>query len=123
MRTVIETPTFLRHAKAAGATETERLSMILEISANPILGDLIIDTGGVRKVRFAGRGKGKSGGYRVFTCYVADDVPVLLLALISKGETGNLSKAERNALRDELAGFVDDYRAGARQEARRRTKE
>jgi hypothetical protein len=80
MRAVIETPTFLRHAKAAGVTEAERLSMILEISANPTSGDLIIDTGGVRKVRFAGRGKGKSGGYRVFTYYVADDVPVLMLA-------------------------------------------
>ena len=38
------------------------------------------------------------------------DVPVLLLALIDKGESENLSKAERNALRKELAGYADDYR-------------
>jgi len=40
----------------AGVTESERLSMIDEISANPIVGDMVVGTGGVRKVRFAGRG-------------------------------------------------------------------
>jgi hypothetical protein len=68
-------------------------------------------TGGARKARFAGRGKGKSGGYRVVSYYAADDVPVLLLALINKGERADLSPAERNTLREELQGFADDYRA------------
>jgi len=119
MHTVIETPTFLRHVEEAGVTESERLSMIDEISANPIVGDMVVGTGGVRKVRFAGRGKGKSGGYRLFTYFAAPDVPVVLLALISKGQQENLSKAERNALRNELAGFADDYRAGVRSRTRR----
>ena len=68
-------------------------------------------TGGARKVRFAGRGKGKSGGYRVVTYFAGEDIPVFLLALFSKGERENLSKAERNALRKELAGIAADYRA------------
>jgi len=38
---------------------------------------------------------------------------VFLLAVISKGERANLSKAEQNALRAELAGLVSDYRAEA----------
>jgi hypothetical protein len=71
----------------------------------------------VRKVRFAGRGKGKSGGYRVVTYFAARDVPVLLLALINKGERANLSMAERNELRKELQGFADDYRESVRQKA------
>ena len=78
-------------------------------------GDVMAGTGGVRKVRFAGRGKGKSGGYRVVTYFAAADVPVLLLAIINKGERANLSKAERNELKKELAGFAADYRAAARQ--------
>ncbi|MCA6112506.1 type II toxin-antitoxin system RelE/ParE family toxin [Bradyrhizobium cenepequi] len=69
-------------------------------------------TGGCRKVRFAGRGKGKSGGYRTVHYLAGDDVPVLLLALINKGERANLSKAERNALRIELEGYAVDYRKG-----------
>ena len=40
------------------------------------------------------------------------DVPILLLALINKGESDNLGKAERNELRKELAGYADDYRKG-----------
>ena len=75
------------------------------------------ETGGVRKVRFAGRGKGKSGGYRVVTYFAAEDVPVLLLAVIDKGERANLSKAERNELKKELQGFADDYRKSVRQKS------
>ncbi len=60
-------------------------------------------------MRFAGRGKGKSGGYRVVTYFAADDVPALLLVLINKGERADLSQAERL-----LQGFADDYRASVK---------
>jgi hypothetical protein len=70
-------------------------------------------TGGARKRRFGARGKGKSGGIRVVSYYAADDVPVFLLAIINKGERSNLSKAECNALRKELAGIAADYRRQA----------
>ena len=63
-------------------------------------------------MRFGGKGKGKRGGFRTVHYYAGDDVPVLLLALIDKGEDENLSKAERNELRIELAGFADEYRKG-----------
>jgi hypothetical protein len=109
---VIETPTFLADARNADLSEDERLEIISTIAGNPEMGDLMPGTGGARKVRFAGRGKGKSGGYRVVTYYSAEDVPVLMLALIDKGERANLSKAERNELRKELKGFAEDYRAG-----------
>jgi hypothetical protein len=46
---------------------------------------LIPGTGGARKVRFAGRGKGKSGGYRVITFYSGPEVPVFLITLFAKG--------------------------------------
>ena len=80
-----------------------------------MLGVLMPGTGGARKIRVAGRGKGKSGGYRVVTYYAASDVPVFLLTVINKGEKANLSKAEQNALRVELSAIADDYRAGLRQ--------
>jgi hypothetical protein len=75
-------------------------------------------TGGARKCRFAGRGKGKRGGYRVVSYYAADDVPVLLLALIDKGSQADLPKAEQNALRQLLSGFAERYRAGMRRRVR-----
>ena len=65
-------------------------------------------------MRVARSGQGKSGGYRIVVYYAAEDVPVFLLALIDKGERANLSKAERNVLRDSLARVADDYRDGVR---------
>jgi hypothetical protein len=41
-------------------------------------------------------------------------VPVLLLALIDKGERADLSEGERRELRKELAGYASDYRASVR---------
>jgi len=87
-----------------------------------MLGDLMPGTGGCRKVRFPGKGKGKRGGYRTVHYYAATDVPVVLLALISKGERSDLSQGEKNALKDEMAGYAEDYRAGVRRKlAKRRT--
>ena len=111
MQTVIQSPTFLADCRDAGLSEDEISGIIVEISKGPLLGDLIPRTGGARKRRFAGRGKGKSGGYRTVSYYAGSDVPVLMLALVSKGERADLSEAERNVLRKELSGYVRDYRA------------
>jgi hypothetical protein len=112
MHTVLHTDTFLADAKAAGVTDSELAEIEQTIAADPLAGDLIPGTGGARKVRIAGKGRGKSGGYRVITYYAAEDVPVFLLALVSKGERADISQADRNALRQILGKLADDYRAG-----------
>lgn len=114
MHTVIETDAFMRSAKAAGISEEERFNIVRFLSENPEAGDLIQGTGGARKVRFAYGGKGKSGGVRVVTYYCADDVPIFLLEVYKKGEKLNLSKAERNEVKDTLFGLADAYREGMR---------
>lgn len=121
LHTVIETPTYL--ADAAGLSDLERVRIVMFLAANPTVGDLIPGTGGARKIRFGGRGKGKSGGYRTISFYAAPDIPVFLLALINKGERADLSMAERNALHKELRGLANDYRAAVKTKvARRRIK-
>jgi hypothetical protein len=62
VQTVAETPAFIRCADVAGMTDVERQDAINQIAANPAAGDLMVGSGGCRKVRVAGRGKGKSGG-------------------------------------------------------------
>jgi hypothetical protein len=84
------------------------------LAESPSAGVEVPGTGGARKIRVAGRGKGKSGGYRVITFYSGQDVPVFLLNVFSKGDRVDLSQAERNELRRELAGLVEDYRTGVR---------
>ncbi|MCC7347248.1 MAG: addiction module toxin RelE [Variibacter sp.] len=110
----------MRDAIQAGLSEAERLEMVHAIANDPTIGQLMPGTGGARKVRFSGRGKGKSGGYRVITYYAGDDVPVLMLAIINKGERSDLSKAEQNALRRELSAYADEYRRSARARGARR---
>lgn len=114
MHTVIQPPTFLADCRNAGLSEDDVSEIVGAISSEPLAGDLIPGTGGARKRRFAGRGKGKSGGYRTVSYFAGDDVPVLLLALIDKGERANLSQAERRELRRELAGYASDYRESVR---------
>jgi hypothetical protein len=123
MQTVIQTPTFLADAKAAGLDDTELAEIAATIAANPLVGDIIPGTGGARKVRFGGRGKGKSGGYRVITYYAAEDVRVFLLALVDKGQRADISQADRNALREILGSLADEYREGVQRKLRQaRTK-
>lgn len=120
MQAVVETPDYLRDAKAAGLTTTEREHIVDLVSENPTVGDLIVGSGGARKIRFGGRGKGKSGGYRVVTFYGGEDIPVFLLAVFSKGDKVNLTKAERDELKSELSGLARDYREGLRRMPSRR---
>ena len=63
MHAVIETSVFLRDAAQAGLSETERDEIVTMVARDPTVGDVIPGTGGARKLRMAGRGKGKSGGY------------------------------------------------------------
>jgi hypothetical protein len=110
VQTVVETEFYLRDARATGVTDIERLGIVDYIAANPDAGKEIRGTGGARKVRFAGKGKGKSGGYRIITFYGGEDVPVFLLNMFAKNEKTDLSQAERNELKTVLAALADAYR-------------
>jgi hypothetical protein len=67
-------------------------------------------TGGARKMRFAAKGKGKSGGYRVITFYSGVEMPVFLLDIYAKGEKIDLTQDEKNTLRQILRHIADAYR-------------
>ena len=110
MQTVIETPSFLRDVKSAGLSDEERTEIVDFIASNPEAGNEIKGTGGARKIRFAGKGKGKSGGYRVITFYSGDDIPAFLLNIFAKNEKTDLSQTERNEFRAVLSELADAYR-------------
>ena len=107
MHTVVETPTFVRRARAL-LSDDEHAALIGFLAANPYAGDEIVGTGGVRKVRFAARGKGKSGGVRVIYYVVDDDSPVFALLIYAKNERADLSPERRAAVRT----FAEAIKAG-----------
>lgn len=118
LHSVIETGVYLASAKDAGMTEAERTAIVDAIAADPLAGDLVPGSGGARKLRFAGYGKGKSGGYRVITYFAAEDVPVFLLDVYGKGQKTNISKAELNEFRSVLGKLGPAWRESAERRAK-----
>jgi hypothetical protein len=57
---VIETDEFLAAARKL-MREDERSALVDYLAGNPSAGDLIVGTGGVRKLRWALKGRGKRG--------------------------------------------------------------
>jgi hypothetical protein len=86
VQTVVEPPAFLSDARSLGLRDAERLAIVTWIAANLTAGDVIEGTGGARKVRFAGKARGRSGGYRVITFFTGTDIPVFLLNIFAKNE-------------------------------------
>ena len=111
MHAVVETPTFLRAADREGLTEAERAAIVDRLAADPAAGDEIPGTGGCRKLRFGGRGRGKSGGFRVITFFSGADVPVFLITVYSKGRRADLAPSERAGLARLGAQLVDSVQA------------
>jgi hypothetical protein len=110
MHTVCETLAFRRAAEKAGMTADEISNLVDLIADNPGAGEEIVGTGGCRKVRVAGRGKGKSGGYRTITFYSGDEIPVYLLTVFSKGEKSTLTARECSDLRLLTKALVAEHR-------------
>lgn len=108
MQTIVELPEFQRRASGL-VNDEEKASIINYLAFHPHSGDLMQGTGGIRKLRWAARGKGKSGGVRVVYYYHNEGIPLFLLTLFGKGEKANLSKAERNELGKLTALLIQRY--------------
>ena len=91
MRTVAETPVFIRYA-AEVWRDAEREEFINFIAANPEAGKLIRGSGGCRKVRWSSEGQGKQGGARVIY-FLAAEGTIWLLIVYKKAKYDNLPTA------------------------------
>lgn len=102
MITVAETGEFIRKAKKL-LSEDERQELVSYLSAHPESGAVMEGTGGIRKLRWARQGMGKSGGVRVIFFYYNQGMPLYALTLFGKSDKDNLTQSERN----DLAKLVD----------------
>ena len=97
--TFVELPPFERKRKEY-LDDSSFQALQEEMLKNPQAGDVIKDTGGLRKLRFTDkrRGKGKRGGLRVIYYWWIDESQFLLFTVYDKDEMSDLSPDERKKL-------------------------
>ncbi len=95
----IETSVFTRQIIEL-LDDDEYQALQTELMINPAKGDLIKEGGGIRKVRCAAKGKGKSGGIRVIYYWLCEDGQILMLLAYPKSAQDNLTDQQTTALRN-----------------------
>jgi hypothetical protein len=101
MFTVVETLLFQKQWPLYW-TEEERGAFASFLAANPDAGDVVPDSGGIRKVRWRRPGTGKSGGVRVIYFARTTAQELVLLTLYAKSKTDNLGPAVLKEIRRAL---------------------
>jgi hypothetical protein len=107
-RTFIEVPLFTRRWKEIGLTDKELQSLQIMLLKNPEAGSVMEGTGGIRKVRFPLKNRGKSGGVRVCYTDFAEYEIIYLITAFEKNEQENLTKEERNVLKKLVKALKDE---------------
>jgi hypothetical protein len=95
----IETPTFTRLVTAL-LTDDDYAGLQKGLMENPERGDLIKGGGGIRKLRFARPGRGKSGGVRVIYYWLRDDGQIYMLLIYPKSKQDDLTDQQTAMLRE-----------------------
>jgi len=99
----VELPAFERHCHLYLDDESFRL-LQQELLNNPLDGDVIKGCGGLRKLRFKDkrRGKGKRGGVRIIYYWWVSGLEFWLFTIYDKNEASDLTEAQRKILADML---------------------
>lgn len=107
----VELPAFERH-RAAYLDEEQFAALQRELMRDPSAGEVIEGTGGLRKMRFADkrRGKGKRSGLRVIYYWWGTGMQFWLYTLYDKDELADLTAQQRKALKAMLKAELDSRR-------------
>lgn len=71
----------------------------LELAIHPDSGDIIKQSGGLRKKRWGGSGRGKSGGIRVIYYHIEQNDQIYMLFAFAKNESDDLTQEQIKQLR------------------------
>ena len=88
----------------------DRMALINALAIDPLAGRLVPGLGGIRKLRFAPAGRGKSGAFRVMYYLLDDGTPILALLLYGKNEQANPTPEQRKR----FLQVVEAFKAKAR---------
>lgn len=94
----IHLPSYRRAAEGL-LDEDDQRTIEQQLVVEPRAGAVMVGTGGVRKLRVAVRGRGKSGGARLIYYYRESKGRIYLVFVYPKGRKDNLTPAERAAMK------------------------
>ena len=94
----VETPTFTKRVVALLEDESYH-QLQLHLSAYPAAGPIIKGSGGIRKIRWSGSGRGKRGGVRVIYYWWVNRSRISMLLVYSKNEQDDLSPDQLRQLK------------------------
>ena len=94
-----------------GFTDEDLRQLELYLLANPSSGDIMHETGGLRKLRWFSpiKAKGKRGGIRVLYINFIYTDKICMIDLFTKDEKSNLSKAERHMIKHVVKMIGDEF--------------
>jgi len=95
----IETPVFTRLLMDL-LSDDEYAGLQSLLAENPERGDIIKGGGGIRKIRYAVEGKGKSGGVRAIYYWLKDNHQIYMLVIYPKSKKDTLTDREVAMLRE-----------------------
>ena len=108
MQTIVPVGSFEGKARDL-LTDAEFDAMIELIARRPKVGRVVQGTGGLRKVRIARIGGGKSGGARVIYYHHGDGNPILLLLIYAKADQENLKTGQKLALKKLVEEIIHQF--------------
>lgn len=95
---IIETTFFTKKINSY-LTQEEYRSFQNELILNPEKGKVIRGSGGLRKVRFGIKGKGKSGGVRIIYYWISKRNILMMLLVYPKSEQDDLTSEQLKILK------------------------
>jgi mRNA-degrading endonuclease RelE of RelBE toxin-antitoxin system len=95
---IVETSIFTRRVLQLLADEEYRKLQAALVN-RPLAGAIIRGSGGLRKVRWAGSGRGKRGGVRIIYYWAAERAQLLMLFIFAQNERDDLSPDQLKILR------------------------
>jgi hypothetical protein len=95
---IVETSIFTKQVQKI-LTDEEYRQLQITLVNRPGSGKVIRGSGGLRKIRWGYRGKGKSGGIRTIYYWAVSEEKLLMLFVFPKNVAGNLSPAHLKMLR------------------------
>jgi len=99
-REFVHTSLFDRQWKDLGLDDDDLRSFQSELVDNPKQAPIIQGTGGVRKIRFAFKNKGKSGGVRVLYLDIENVRIIALISVYAKNEKENIDAEEKRIIKE-----------------------